>query len=74
MQYFKNQHFDPAGLTSRYKPPEQASRARVFPGGQVAFLHSASVNMGEQLPPKPVLPPLVPPDVPRFGLAVNVAY
>ena len=44
-----NHRLEPVGLTSRYSPPESASRARLAVGEQVAFLQWASVNMGEQL-------------------------
>ena len=45
MRYFQNQRRDPPGLTCKYNPPESAKRACFLAGGQMAFLHCASVNM-----------------------------
>ena len=44
-----NHRLEAVGLTSRYSPPESASRARLAVGEHVAFLQWASINMGEQL-------------------------
>ena len=78
---FKNQRFDPVGLTSRYRPEASVKRARFLSAGQVAFLHSFSVSIGglyrgdmtqigEQLPEFCTLPRLFPGLFPDRALAV----